>query len=125
MIDNPKQCHSFGALTQFFGRFYGNLALVWFTLEGVALLVEAGLGRPHLLCQNLCTARNSITLRNVITIVGRQDSQVVAGCLSLFMRLVAEAIAVRVAQEIVKWLTGGHLQNLLATFLAKVGLRAR
>ncbi len=48
-----------------------------------------------------------------------------AGCLSLFMRLVAEAIAVRVAQEIVKWLTGGHLQNLLATFLAKVGLRAR
>jgi hypothetical protein len=45
--------------------------------------------------------------------------------LSLFMRLVAEAIAVRIGQEIVKWLTGGHLQNLLAAILAKIGLRAK
>ena len=50
--------------------------------------------------------------------------QTVTGCLGLFFRLVAEAVAVRIGQEIVKWLTGGHLQSLLGTILAKVGIRS-
>ena len=45
------------------------------------------------------------------------------GCLGIFFRLLAEALAVRVAQEIVKRLTGGFLRKLLAALLALIGIR--
>ncbi len=48
-----------------------------------------------------------------------------AGCLGLFFRLAAEAVAIRMGQEVVKWLTGGRLQNLLATILAAVSARMK
>ena len=45
------------------------------------------------------------------------------GCLGIFFQLLAEALAVRVAQEIVKSLTGGFLRKLLAAILAVFGIR--
>jgi len=45
------------------------------------------------------------------------------GCLGLFLNLLAEALAVRVAREIVKSLTGGFLRKLLAAILAIIGIR--
>jgi len=36
-----------------------------------------------------------------------------------------EAVAIRMGQEIVTWLTGGRLQNLLATILAAVSNRVK
>jgi len=45
------------------------------------------------------------------------------GCLGLFFRIVAEALAVRIAQEIVKRLTGDRLRRLLAAILALFGIR--
>jgi hypothetical protein len=41
----------------------------------------------------------------------------------LFFRLLAEALAVRMAQGILKWLTSGPLRDLLAKILEKIGGR--
>jgi hypothetical protein len=49
----------------------------------------------------------------------------ISGCLGLFSRLVVEALAVRAAQGIIKWVSDGHLRNVLAAILALVGIRLK
>jgi hypothetical protein len=45
------------------------------------------------------------------------------GCLGIFVRILAEALAVRVAQKLIVWLTGDRLRQLLAAILALFGIR--
>jgi hypothetical protein len=45
------------------------------------------------------------------------------GCLGIFFRILAEAVAVRVAYRVVSWLTGDRLRQLVAAILAIFGIR--
>ncbi len=47
------------------------------------------------------------------------------GCLGWLFRLLVEAVAIRVVQEVAKRLTGDRLRSLLAAMLDRIGLRAR
>jgi hypothetical protein len=49
----------------------------------------------------------------------------ISGCLGLFFRLVVESLAVRAAQGVIRWVSDGHLRNVLAAILALVGIRLK
>ncbi len=44
------------------------------------------------------------------------------GCLGWLFRLLVEAVAIRVVQEVAKRLTGDRLRSLLAAMLDRIGL---
>lgn len=48
-----------------------------------------------------------------------------AGCLTFFLRIIAETLVVRIVQEIFKRVTIDHLWGLLASILALLGIRIK